>query len=152
MGTLDVSNDGATVSGELQDILDNLLGSANDFMDDIGAILQENMEIVTPIGDTNDLYDKTTVESEGLQRSIYSKSDHFDPVVDGHMVYGPVFSDRQRRWWFWYLENFLGGDYDVKVGSGNKMEANDYPLEAVDLADGDIEMRASEFLDLIAGD
>ena len=149
MGTLDVTNDGATVSGELQDILDNLLGSANEFMDDIGAILQENMELVTPIGDTNDLYDKTTVEVEGLQRSVYSKSDHFDPVVDGHMVYGPVFSDRQRKWWFWYLENFLGGDYDVKVGSGNKMEGNEYPTRAYYDAQSSVDMRLQEFLDNI---
>lgn len=152
MGSVETS-----LNQTVTDEIDALIGDINDqgsvMMDDIADIYKNAMQDVTPIGETSQLYSLTLVESFGdMDRYISSEADYFDPVVDGHMVYGPVFSDLQRRWWFWYLYAVLGGEYDVKVGSGNKMTGNDYPSEAFDNADADVEARVNEFLDYLVGD
>jgi hypothetical protein len=152
LGNLDLKKEEEDIISDLQSMKEFLPILAVLFMDDVGEILKESLQLFTPIGDTQQLHDLIVVESMGdLVRYIYSEADHFDPVVDGHMVYGPVFSDKQRRWWFWYLDAVLGGSYEPKVGSGNKLPANDYPSLAVEDADGSIELRAEEFLDQIVG-
>jgi hypothetical protein len=151
LGTLTVTKH-ETITPELEGLISDLIPQASIMMDDIGGIYKNAMQDVTPIGETNQLHDLTLVESFGeLDRYISSEASYFDAVTDGHMVYGPVFSDLQRRWWFWYLNNVLGGEYEVKVGSGNKMAGNDYPSEAMDMADNDVESRVNEFLDFLVG-
>ena len=149
MGTIGVSKD-EIVQDALASLVDDLPNNAFTFIDDVAEILKSAMMDITPIGETSQLHDLTTILYLGdLVRYIYSEAPYFDDVVDGHYVFGPVFSDKQRRWWFWYLRTELGGVYTPKVGSGNRMEGNDYPLVAIDNADPDIEQRASDFLDLI---
>lgn len=138
------------VTPELQAKIDEIFGKANETMDDIGDIYREAMEQVTPIGETQDLYNATTVDSEGpLTRVIYSAMYYFDYVVGGHAVYGPIFSDLQRRWWFWYLYNVLGGVYNNRTNGFQP--PNDYPAEAFDNAEPDVDRRLDEFLDWIIG-
>jgi len=141
------------ITPDLISLIGDVKDEGSNMMDDIGDIYKNAMQDVTPIGDTQQLWSLTLVESFGdMDRYISSEADYFDPVVDGHIVYGPIFSDLQRRWWFWYLNAVLGGDYDVKVGAGNKMEGNDYPSEAFDNADADVTARVNEFLDYLVGD
>ena len=73
---------------------------------------------------------------------VYSDVPYFDDVVGGHKVYGPIFSDKQRRWWFWYLKNVLGGSYTSKGG----YSGNDFPAQAYDAASGEIDAKIQEFL------
>ncbi len=117
-------------------------------MDDVGDIYLDAMQQVTPIGETGDLYYQTCVESEGaLKRTIYSTSPHWDFVAGGHDVLGPIFSDLQRRWWFWYLYNVLGGWYERKTMG--YYEGVDYPLVAFENGEGGVNNRLDEFLDWI---
>jgi hypothetical protein len=152
MGSLE-ANKSETITDELEGLLGELMPQGILMMDDIGEIYKNAMQDVTPIGETQQLYAQTLVESFGdMDRYISSEADHFDPVVGGHIVYGPIFSDLQRRWWFWYLNSVLGGEYTPKVGSGNKLPGNDYPSEAFVNADADVEARVNEFLDYLVGD
>lgn len=137
------------VTPELQAKIEEILGKASDTMDDIGDIYKDYMQELTPIGETQDLYDATFVDSDGqLKRTIYSAMYYFDCVVGGHAVYGPIFSDLQRRWWFWYLYNVLGGVYENKTNGFQP--PNDYPQEAFDNAQMDVDVRLDEFVDWIA--
>ena len=118
-------------------------------LDDVADIYKESMNIEAPMV-TGNLMDLHVVESLGTyDRYIYSEAPYFDYVVDGHFLFGPVYSDKQRRWWFWYLANVLGGDYTPKVGSGNRLEGNNYPTRAYYDAQASVEIRLQEFLENI---
>lgn len=149
MGFVQISKNDQ-VSPELQDVLDNLMGYAESAMDDIGDIFQDAMEFVVPIGETGELGHLITVDNEGnLTRVIYSMSDHWDAVVGGHAVLGPIFSDAQRKWWFWYLNNVLGGEYTNKTDG--YLPGNDFPLIAIAMGESDVDVRLDQFTDQIIG-
>jgi len=149
MGYVQLTKDDQ-VSPALQEILDTIDNYAESTMDDIGDIELDAMQFIVPIGETGELGHDLIVENEGgLSRSIYSLSDHWDAVVGGHNVFGPIFSDKQRKWWFWYLWNVLGGEYDNKTDG--YLPGNDFPLIAMEMADSNVEARVNEFLDQITG-
>lgn len=145
MGTIDLSiKDEA--SPFIQSKVDDFIPQAITMMDDIADIYKQGLEDNAPIGETGELGDLSTWDSIGtLERFIFSASDHFDPIVKGHTILGPYTSDKQLRWWFWYLWNELGGSYEPKYGTGNKTEANDYPAIAFEDADSAIDDRVDEF-------
>lgn len=147
MGQIQFTKDDQ-LSPELRDILSELDSYAESAMDDIGTIEQDAMQFIVPIGATGELGHNIIVEVDGkLSRSIYSLSDHWDAVVGGHNVFGPIFSDKQRRWWFWYLWNILGGEYVNKTDG--YLPGNDFPLIAMEMADSNVEARVNEFLDQV---
>lgn len=149
MGFIELRKDDQ-VSPALQEELDQLMPQAESTMDDVGNIYLDATQQVTPIGETGDLFHETIVESDGpLSKIIYSTSSHWDYVVGGHDVFGPIFSDLQRRWWFWYLNEVLGGWYENKTMG--YYEGVDYPLSAFENAEPEIENRLDDFLNQIVG-
>lgn len=136
------------VKSELQDLkgvfpekAESLMGAS----EGIAEIIREAMVSRAPYK-WGDLREGHTVEDVGpLEKYIFSDVPHFEPLVKGHTVSGINNSDRQRRWWFWYLEKELGGEYTPKTNG--KVEANDYPTEALQSVDGEIDARLQAFLD-----
>lgn len=152
MGSVNISKSGDEVTPFIQDILDNILGKTSNFLDDVSDIEVDYMQSENPIGETQQLNDLTMWEPKGeLVRYIFSAAGHFEPIVEGHVILGPMLTERQRKWWFWYLFNVLGGDYDVKYGTGNKTPANDYPTRALVASDDEVDVRAEQYLDDLFG-
>ena len=60
-------------------------------------------------------------------------------VHEGHVVAGPLNSDRQRKWWFATLKDEYGGEYTPKVGTGNKSDGNPFFDRALDTVEGNLE-------------
>ena len=123
---------------------DELMSNANDGIGEIirGAMISESPFL------WGDLRWAHTVEDIGpLEKYIFSDVPHFEPIVKGHVITGVNNSERQRRWWFWYVHNELGGEYSPKYGTGNKTPENDYPSRALINADSDIDERLQRFLD-----
>ena len=148
MGFMEIRKGNDEVTPDLHDKQDNLLVQAIVTLDIIAELYKEFMQAVTPIGETNQLHDLTDIFSDDtLSRWIISEAPHFDWIVPGHAVYGPIFSDKQRRWWFWYLNNVLGGEYTNNAMG--KTGPNDYPQIAFDMAEGDVNAEAEEFLNWI---
>lgn len=118
-----------------------------EFVGDVLDIYKFSMYDVAPERQGNT---KRNITVERLSDSlgfVYSDVDWWDPLVGGHAVYGPVFSERQIRWWFWYLNTVLGGVY-VNKTEGYK-GGDDFPLEAFYNGEADVENRISEFGDLL---
>lgn len=135
---------------DLDDILNNILPKAVTMMDNVADTYKDYLETEAPVGETHELSDLSMWESLGpLERFIFSASGHFDPIVKGHKVYGPIFSDLQRRWWFWYLWNVLGGEYENTTNG--MTEPNDYPQVAFDGADSDIDGILDDYLQDLLG-
>lgn len=133
---------------DFPDRAEQLMGDASD---GIGEIIRGAMVSEAPYK-WSDLREGHTVEDIGpLEKYIYSDVPHFEPIVKGHIIMGVNNSERQRRWWFWYLANELGGSYTVKHGTGNKTPENDYPARALINAEGDIEARLDQFLQELIG-
>ncbi|MCE7699503.1 MAG: hypothetical protein K8E24_012100 [Methanobacterium paludis] len=138
-----------TVQNIYDRIVSELPDNTVDLLDDLGEIYKESMDNDAPYL-TGFLVSMHIVEQLGTyDRYIYSEADYFDSVVGGHTVWGPIFSDTQRKWWFWYLANVLGDSYEPKVGSGNKMEGNNYPMRAYYDAQGAKDARVQDFLSKI---
>ena len=113
-------------------------------LDDLGEIYKENMDIEAPFL-TGYLISQHIVEMLGTyDRYIYSDAPYFDDVVAGHAVYGPIFSEKQRRWWFWYLHNVLGGSYENKTDG--HQPGNNYPTRAYYNAQPTVDARIQEYL------
>ena len=128
------------IVGELPDDTTQLL-------DDLGETYKEFMEFEAP-AISFDLINNIIVEMLGTyDRYIYSTVSYFDDVVAGHDVYGPIFSDKQRAWWFWYLKNVLGGEYTNKT-DGHK-EGNNFPTRAYYDAQSTIDAQISRYLENI---
>lgn len=118
-----------------------------EFVGDALDIYKFSMQDVAPERQGNT---KRNITVERLSDSfgfVYSDVDWWDPLVGGHAVYGPIFSERQIRWWFWYLNTVLDGVYINKT-EGYK-GGDDFPLEAFYNAEADVESRISEFGDLL---
>lgn len=136
----------------LESVKGDLPGKSSAFMDNMGDLLVEELQVESPIGETQELHDLAMWLPQGdLIRYIFSASGHFDPVVDGHEIMGVFQTPKQTRWWFWYLKNELGGSYTVKYGTGNKTPENDYPARALVNADGEIELMLDTFYDDVFG-
>lgn len=147
MGILQISKNDE-VSPYVEGVIDYFQSNSSGLMDDIGDIGVEEMQVVNPIGETQQLNDLTMWIPQGeFVRYIFSAAGHFEPVVAGHVILGPMLTEKQRKWWFWYLHNVLGGEYTVKYGTGNKTPGNDYPAEALINMDDPVEVRLQEFLD-----
>jgi len=143
MGTIEFKIDKESLETEFQEKLNELPTKASNFMDEIAEIYLKEMQYLTPV-QTGNLVLFTIIEEFGeLGRSIYSTASYFDWIVGGHNVYGPIFSDLQRRWWFWYLNTILGGSYTNKT-SGYK-GGDDYPLEAFYNSESDVDNKLDEF-------
>jgi hypothetical protein len=133
-----------TVQGLYQKLVDELPDDTTLLLDDLSEIYKENMDIEAPYL-TGYLISMHIVEMLGTyDRYIYSDASYFDDVVGGHAVYGPIFSDKQRRWWFWYLKNVLGGSYENKTDG--HQPGNDYPTRAYYNAQSAIDARIQEYL------
>ncbi|BDZ68596.1 hypothetical protein [Methanobacterium ferruginis] len=141
------------VTPYVENVIGNLTGHTSRALDDISDIEVEYMQSENPIGETHELNDMAMWEATGdLKRYIFSGSGHFDPIVDGHVILGPLLTERQRKWWFWYLNAVLGGSYDVKYGTGSSTPPNDYPARALDASDADVDIRLDQYLnDLLGG-
>lgn len=149
MGFIQLQKDQDPTS-DLQSTLDELHSQAFVLMDLVGQIYLEFIQPMTPVGETSELLNLTDVFVEDdLERWVGSMAEHFDYIVPGHTIAGVFNSERQTRWWFWYLNNVLGGEYDVKYGTGNKTPEYDYPGMAFDMADPIVEMALEEFGDWI---
>lgn len=152
MGSVSITKDDP-VTPFIDELLGNILPHTSNFLDDVSDIEVEYMQSENPIGETQELNDLTMWISQGeLVRYIFSASGHFDPVVGGHEIMGPLLTEKQRKWWFWYLNNVLGGDYDVKYGTGNKTPPNDYPAIALVNSDADVDARGDQYLTELLGD
>lgn len=140
------------LKGEFQDLRSGFPEKAEDLMsasDGIGEIYRGAMVSEAPFK-WGDLREGHTVEDVGsLEKYIYSDVPHFEPVVKGHKVAGINNSPRQRRWWFWYLKNELGGEYTPLTNG--KVEENDYPSRAMINAEGEVDARLQSFLDEVFG-
>lgn len=141
----------AKLREEFQELRSNLPDKAEDLMknasDGIGEIYRGAMVAEAPYL-WGDLREGHEVEERGpLEIYVFSDVPHFEPVVNGHKITGPFNSAKQLAWWFWYLKNELGGEYEPKYGTGNKTEGDDYPARAMVIADPEVEARLQKFLD-----
>ncbi|MCE7699764.1 MAG: hypothetical protein K8E24_013445 [Methanobacterium paludis] len=137
--------------GSLQNCYDKIVTEMPDntvlLLDDLGEICKEKMDIEAPSG-TGNLISQHTVEDFGTYaRYICSEVEYFDPLVGGHNVFGPIFSDLQRRWWFWYLKNELGGEYENKTDG--HYEGDNYPMRAYYDAQAEMDSRMQDYLTAI---
>lgn len=140
------------VSPYVEGVIDYFQNNTSNLRDDIGDILVDEMQVVNPIGETQQLNDLTIcLVLDEYTIYVFSAAAHFEPVVAGHVILGPMLTEKQRKWWFWYLHNVLGGEYTVKYGTGNKTPENDYPAEALVNADDPVEARLQQFLDVAMG-
>lgn len=57
---------------------------------------------------------KNTVIKSGKMAGNGTPLWHY--IVGGHRT---LTTERSRRWWFWYLQNVLGGSYTPKTGGGS---------------------------------
>lgn len=131
---------------DLESIIENFMDKTVQHLDNIADIYKSYLASEAPIGETHELSDLSMWEALGqLERFIFSASGHFDPLVKGHKVFGPIFSDLQRRWWFWYLLNELGGVYMNKTDG--QTEPNDYPQDAYDAAESDVDSELQDYLE-----
>lgn len=125
--------------------LGELNSKAGSFLDEIAEIYKDSMVDEAPevSGETK----RQTIWEYIAEfiRSVYSTVPWWDALVGGHAVYGPIFSDKQRRWWFWYLNTVLGGSYVNKTNG--YYPGNDYPSIAFDNAEGSVDQKLEEFLD-----
>lgn len=71
-----------------------------------------------------------------MAKQIINNVDYWVYVVYGHKLW---VSEKQRKWWFWYLREMLGGSYTRKwfsIKKSGDMEVfvmpNNYPDRAVD--------------------
>ncbi|MDY9922790.1 hypothetical protein [Methanobacterium sp.] len=152
MGSVFISKDDQA-SPFIYDIISNIPSKTSNFIEDIGELHRQEMEDIAPVGETEELSNLTVVISTGeFSVYVFSASGHFDPVVDGHEIMGVFNSPKQTAWWFWYLNNVLGGDYEVKYGTGNKTPPNDYPSEAMVIVDADVDARGEQYLNGILGE
>ncbi|MBZ2167008.1 hypothetical protein [Methanobacterium spitsbergense] len=127
-----------------QKIIDGLPDDTILLLDDLAEIYKDNMDIEAP-NLTGFLISMHVIEQLGTyDRYIYSEASYFDDVVSGHAVYGPIFSDLQRRWWFWYLQNVLGGEYENRTDG--RQPGNDYPTRAYHNAQSAIDYRLHEYI------
>lgn len=150
MGSVNIVKGVDEATPFIEEMLSSLLPKTSDLLDDLTEIQVEEMQVETPIGETHELHDLTIGISQGeLTRYIFSASGHFEPVVEGHVVHGPIFSDLQRRWWFWYLWNVLGGEYVNKTNGFQP--PNDYPSTSFSMAEDAINPRLEQFLDELTG-
>jgi len=151
MGSISTTKDDQ-VTPYLEEILGNILPQTSNLLDDISDIEVEYMQSENPIGETQQLNDLTMWEAfSALVRYIFSAAGHFEPIVNGHAILGPFLTEKQRKWWFWYLNEVLGGDYDVKYGTGNSTPPNDYPSTSLVASDADVDSRCEQFLDEFLG-
>lgn len=147
MGTINIRKEGEALK-YVKDKAKQIKPQAKEMIDDVADIYFDALQDRTPIGETKKLYKLATIKIESfLARYIYSKATYFDWIVGGHKVYGPIFSEKQRRWWFWYLHNVLGGSYKRKTDG--KTEPNDYPLDAFTKSDSNVNARVNKYLDWI---
>ncbi len=152
MGSVQVTKSYDEVTPYIEEIISNILPQTSQTLDDISDIEVEYMQSENPIGETQQLNDLTMWEARGeLVRYIFSAAGHFEPIVNGHVILGPFLTDLQRRWWFWYLNEVLGGDYDVKYGTGNNTPPNDYPSRALEYSDADVDARLDQYLNDLFG-
>lgn len=133
------------VSPYVDAVIESLRSGASPFMDDIGDIYKEAEQQLAPIGETNQLYDAIGVDVlDEYTRSIYSVIYYNVWVIEGHAT---MVTEKQRRWWFWYLHTVLGGVYERKTeGEPGYAGPNDYVSEAYDMADGDVDTAIDDFL------
>lgn len=69
------------------------------------------------------------VIGSGLTRRIVNNVEYVKYVLSGHRV---LTTPRSRRWWFWYLNTQLGGQYSRKTSGGRGyVPPNNYPGRAV---------------------
>jgi hypothetical protein len=136
-----------------QKMVENIPQKTVSLVDEIASIYERYMTMEAPISDSpgrGGLRDAHTIMDIGeYGRYIYSDVPYFDAVVTGHEVMGIDNSEQQRKWWFWYLKNVLGGDYTPIVGTGNKTEGNDYPTRAFYNAKSDVDTAINNYLNNI---
>jgi len=93
------------------------------------AILKE-----VPI-DTWNLYFSHETRWEEYGFEIEPTADYAKYVIGGHAT---MVSEAQRRWWFWYLNNILGGEYERKTeGPPGQVPPNDYIGRAIESSEGE---------------
>ncbi len=146
MGSIKISKKKDEVTPDIKSKLKSLPQKSSDMIDDVSTIFLEALKPDTPVGKTKELFSKTTISIESfLARYVYSEADHWKWLIPGHKVYGPIFSKKQRRWWFWYLHNVLGGNYKRKTNG--KTKENDYPLKSFNRSQPSVENRVNKFLE-----
>lgn len=80
--------------------------------------------------DKGALRDGHYIIGEGNVRYICSEEEYWKYVVGGHYS---LTTERQRAWWFWYLEEVLGGQYQRKTdGPTGYVPPDNYPERALD--------------------
>ncbi len=138
MGTIDISiKDEA--SPAIQSKVDEFIPQAITMMDEIADTYKDNLEAEAPIGQTQELADLSMWEDAGqLERFIFSASEHFKWVVGGtsaHDIY-PV--NAKALYW-------PEAEHPVKHVYHPGTEPNDYPSDAFESADNDVEDIINEF-------
>ncbi|OPY25025.1 MAG: hypothetical protein A4E26_00037 [Methanobacterium sp. PtaU1.Bin097] len=138
MGSVDISiKDEATpfLEGKVNDFIPQ----AVNMMDNVADTYKGYLEADAPVGETHELADLSMWEPLGLlERFIFSGSGHFDWVVGGtaaHDIY-PV--NAKALYW-------PEADHPVKHVYHPGTEPNDYPSEAFESADSEIDNIINEF-------
>ena len=139
-----------TILAAYQKIIDDFPGKTSDLVDELAELYRGYMVAEAPYI-FGDMREGHVIESTGeFTRYVYSDVPYFDAVVNGHVVNGPIYSDKQRRWWFWYLRTVLGGDYSNKTDGFQ--QGNNYPERAYNNAQSSIDNKMQEYLSKIGSD
>lgn len=132
-----------------EELVESLPKKTTVLVDDVAEVYRGAMVAGSPYrtGDMRKLH--TIVETGQYSRYIFSDVLYFDSVVGGHKVNGPIYSDRQRRWWFWYLNEVLGGVYENKTNG--YLAGNNYPARAYASSASSIQEKEQQFLNSLMG-
>lgn len=144
MGVLEYHFDKDNVQGVYLNLVGEFPNDSVILVDDLAEIYRGYMADESPFV-IGDMREGLVIENIGMYgRYVFSDVPYFDAVVAGHWVYGPIFTEKQLKWWFWYLRVMLGGEY-VNKTDGFK-EGNDFPSRAYEKAQPRIDDRIQQFL------
>lgn len=140
---------GATISIKVDDhgYVDRLRRKGNEvdrrielFMKQITLAAQRWVQNEAPHGKTGNLKMSILQRADGKKGQVWHE-DTFAPygkwVIEGHDT---LTTDKQRRWWFWYLNSKLNGNYKRKTdGEPGHAGENDFFERALPHIENNIE-------------
>lgn len=111
-----------------------IISNFRSMLEELEALYYENIGLEVPVNE-GDLWASTTTVWEAWGFEISPTADHAKYVIKGHES---LATEAQRRWWFWYLNEVLGGDYERKTdGPPGYVPPNDYMQRAIDRSEGE---------------
>jgi hypothetical protein len=142
MGSININFEKQVLVSDIQNIIDRLFPNMENAMSDIGGIILDYVLAYTPIGESEDLYNSTVIEMEGLGFIIYSFAPEFVWVIEGTKAHEILPVNAEALYW-------PGALHPVKRVWHPGTIANDYMGLALMDSIFEVETRCDELLNQI---